>query len=311
VSYDRTKAIHASDVGPILGISPFSTPYKVWREKTGEIPPPRENRWMKLGQKMEPIVAEDYEEATGYKCSMPSGLLTIPDVPLAGTPDRFVDAHGVPMILEIKTAWTPRSQAAWGEEGTGMVPPHYAAQALAYMALASHALNVPYDRADFAVLMGGITKFYTVRRDEENEKAILEYLHRWWNRHVVKGDPPPRLPSEEMERLSASIKKTTGNILTVDGQFDEVARRYIEAKNRRDLAEHEMEEAQSVLCSAIADADGMESPTFRATWKFANMSPKVDYKSIVSELKVPSELLAKHTSQPAPSRRFLLKETRK
>lgn len=61
----RKGGIGSSEVGSILGVNPYETPYQCWLRKTGQIPPKEENMAMLLGHLMEDAVAQLYSKATG------------------------------------------------------------------------------------------------------------------------------------------------------------------------------------------------------------------------------------------------------
>ena len=68
-SEGRNSFIGGSDVGTILGVNKFKSPYVLFLEKTGKLEPENiDNKLqVKLGHKMEQVVAELYEEETGIK----------------------------------------------------------------------------------------------------------------------------------------------------------------------------------------------------------------------------------------------------
>lgn len=63
----RATGIGSSDVGTILGVNPFDTPFQLWLRKTGKAKPKEENFAMRLGHILEPAVAELYEQESGNK----------------------------------------------------------------------------------------------------------------------------------------------------------------------------------------------------------------------------------------------------
>lgn len=64
---ERKKSLGGSDVGAILGMNEYSSPYTVWAEKTGKLPPFEGNEWTKLGNDLEGYVAQRFCEASGLK----------------------------------------------------------------------------------------------------------------------------------------------------------------------------------------------------------------------------------------------------
>ena len=62
---EREKGIGSSEVGTVLGINPFETPYQLWRRKRGLDGPKEENFAMKAGHYLEDAVSRFYADATG------------------------------------------------------------------------------------------------------------------------------------------------------------------------------------------------------------------------------------------------------
>ena len=61
----RELGIGSSEVGTILGVNPFETPYQLWLRKKGMTPPVEENEAMRAGHILEGAVARYFEEETG------------------------------------------------------------------------------------------------------------------------------------------------------------------------------------------------------------------------------------------------------
>ena len=54
------KSLGGSDVGAVLGMNPYRSPYSVWAEKTGRLPPKEDNEAMRQGRDLENYVAERF-----------------------------------------------------------------------------------------------------------------------------------------------------------------------------------------------------------------------------------------------------------
>ena len=62
---ERKKGIGSSEVGTILGVNKWDTPYKLWRRKKELDPPVEETLIMKLGHYFEQAVAQCFADETG------------------------------------------------------------------------------------------------------------------------------------------------------------------------------------------------------------------------------------------------------
>lgn len=129
-SEGRNSFIGGSDVGTILGVNKFKSPYVLFLEKTGKLEPENiDNKLqVKLGHKMEQVVAELYEEETGIKLTKSNRSYRCKKYPfLVGHIDRKM--VGVKKGLEIKTT------SSWNrtDYSEGEVPPSHYYQCMFYM----------------------------------------------------------------------------------------------------------------------------------------------------------------------------------
>lgn len=104
----RATGIGSSDVGTILGVNPFDTPYQLWARKRGILPRIEENLAMKLGHILEPAVAQLYEDATGniVQKDTEGDWCAKSDKKefLIASPDRIcTNKDGQDILLELKT----------------------------------------------------------------------------------------------------------------------------------------------------------------------------------------------------------------
>lgn len=296
-NYDRSKTIGASEAGAVLGLSPFRSPLDVWLEKTGKKTSTGETKWSRLGNLLEPTVASLYTERTGIALEDPAKTYVHSDYVVSGTPDRIASDR----VVEIKTAWTPRSQAAWGEEGSGDVPPHYLIQGAIYLALTG------FDALDFAVFASGDLRIYSIVRDLDREREILTSLQEWWDRYVVPDVAPPISSSKDLDALKNRWSSASGEMLVAGPTVEAIARDYDLACRDVDLAQERADILKASLQAAIGPADGIESETFKATWKFSKESTRTDWEAIARSLSPSTELIRANTKTVAGSRRFLFK----
>lgn len=87
---ERRSLLTASDCAAVLGVSPFEGPAAVWAKKVGEFEDEDTPRFRR-GRRLEPVVAEEYAEATGRLVTDPGAYIVLRhrDVPwLGATLDR-------------------------------------------------------------------------------------------------------------------------------------------------------------------------------------------------------------------------------
>jgi putative phage-type endonuclease len=302
-TYDRRKSIGASEAAAVLGLNPYRTALDVWQEKTGRVAATSsDSKWSRLGNALEPVVADLYAAQTGFELRDLATTLVHADRPIHGTPDRIVMTRDAARVVEIKTAWNSRTIGAWGEEGTDAVPDHYRVQGVIYMALTA------LDRCDFALFAAGDLKVYTIHRDHEVERETLDRLSDWWATYVVADVAPPVNSGADLDALKRRWTASSGVMLKAGPMAIEIAREYAEAVAAAEAASERADLAKARLQEAIADADGIEGATFRATWKFAKGASRVDWESVAKAAGASRELIEANTKLGAASRRFLFKE---
>lgn len=140
----RRKGITASEIAVVMGLSPYSSPYKLYHQKTGVLPPDDETAAMERGKVLESYIADKFAKAHPEFALLGTGreLFAHPDRPWQmATPDRNIcelltvdpyygrtAAYGdLLAVLECKT---DAGSEDWGEDGTDEIPVHYRAQVL-------------------------------------------------------------------------------------------------------------------------------------------------------------------------------------
>lgn len=175
----RNEGVGASEVGALLGLSPYETPFGLYLKKTGQIEPEPENEAMKMGHYLEPVVAQLWEEATGEKVIKASAADIIYVHPeydfMRATPDRIV--KGKKKLLEIKTTVT--------NVDPDDIYPHWIAQVMYQMYVTG------IHEADLAWLVQGRYFGYAhIPYDEEFANFIAERVKEFWLDNVKGGKEP-------------------------------------------------------------------------------------------------------------------------
>ena len=175
----REKGIGASDVGAILGLSPFETPFSLWLKKTHQVEPEPENEAMLMGHLMEEVVVKRWEMETGEKAIKASAADIIYVHPeydyLRATPDRIV--RGRKKLLECKTTVT--------NIDADELPPHWIAQVI-YQQYVTGIHD-----ADLAWLVSGRYFGYAhIPYDAEFAEFIVKKVKEFWNENVLGGKEP-------------------------------------------------------------------------------------------------------------------------
>ena len=93
---DRTKYLGGSDIGAVLGLSPFKSPLAVWMEKTGKDVKPVDSLPLRFGSFAEEFVANEYAKATGFALRHDESIYIHPAHSyISAHIDRFVNTDGL------------------------------------------------------------------------------------------------------------------------------------------------------------------------------------------------------------------------
>jgi putative phage-type endonuclease len=305
----RRTGISGTDVAAILGQSPWANPIDVFLDKTGAAEMKTESIAMKVGNALEPMIADHYSETTSLHLIQP-GFLRRADLSwMVANPDRIailpsdIGNHklGWGHVLEIKTARGRGTE--WGEPGTDDIPTQYLMQVAWYLAVADLAF------ADVSVYFKGSDKIeeYRIHRDTSLEAIMIDRADTFWRKHILTGIAPPVDGSDRCAEWIARRHPRNVEPLRV-GTFEEIeiGMRLAKAIAASKATEAEVEECKNLLKQAIGDSEGIDLGEIgKITWKNTKGSAKTDWKGIAQALNVPDSIIAQHTTTNPGSRRFL------
>lgn len=144
----RRQAVTASAAAALLGVNRYTSPYRLWMEKTGRVPPVEETPAMRRGNAMERVVVDLLaDERPEWRIEYPLGNRFYFDTEsrIGATPDAFaVDpARAGFGNVQIKTASHDSFARGWVEPETGeiVMPVGYEVQAIVEGWLSGAAWN--------------------------------------------------------------------------------------------------------------------------------------------------------------------------
>ena len=267
----RSKTIGGSDASAILGMNSYSSPYTVWAEKLGKLPPKEDNEAMRIGRDLEDYVAKRFTEATGKKVRRENNILINPEYPFAhANVDRMI--IGEDAGLECKTT----SQLNLSKFKNGEFPDNYYAQAVHYM------LVTGCKRWYLAVLVLGRGFFdFVIERDEEEIKALAKSEADFWE--YVKTETPPAADGTDSTSKTISTIFPNSNTETVNlFAYDDALKQYIAlGKQIKELKTLQDEMANKVK-SFMNEAGKGESNSFKVSWTTAEKAT-FDHKRFAEE----------------------------
>lgn len=172
---DRTQGIGCSDIPAIMGVSPWSDPYKKWEEKVfGK--EEEDNPAMKYGRETESLIRELTEKKLGVSLS-PKVIFHPKKSWLWASLDGFDQDNKI--IAEFKTAKQDDHLTAIA----GEVPEKYWPQIQGQMEVVGvdHLFYCSYHQGDLEILK--------VARDKDYCKVMMEKVEEFWE-WVVLETPP-------------------------------------------------------------------------------------------------------------------------
>jgi putative phage-type endonuclease len=180
----RREGLGGSDTSAVFGISQYTSPIRLWLDKTGRAEDIPDNSFMEWGRRLEPVAAEWFSDHYGVECRT-AGVMRSYDHPLCqATPDRLTsDGRG----LEVKTLeW--HTEYEWDN---GQTPDHAELQAQKCMLVTGRpawwVLGLVNGRRPHVRL---------VERDDALCEEIARFETWWWHAYVVTGEMPPLDDSE-------------------------------------------------------------------------------------------------------------------
>jgi putative phage-type endonuclease len=189
----RNKTIGGSDASAILGMNNYSSPYTVWAEKLGKLPPKEDNEAMRIGRDLESYVAQRFTEKTGKKVRRENNILHNPEYPFAhANVDRMI--VGEDAGLECKTT----SSLNITKFKNGEFPDNYYAQCVHYMMVTGCKkwyLAVLVLNKEFMV--------FEIERDEEEIAALAKSEAEFWR--LVEANTAPMADGKEATTNTISI----------------------------------------------------------------------------------------------------------
>lgn len=252
----RRKSIGGSDAAGIIGLSKWSSPYKVWADKTGRLPDTEDTEPLRLGRDLEAYVAQRFTEATGKKVRRWQAMLYNPDYPFAHADiDRWVIGENAG--LECKTTSTLDVRQFKGVE----FPEKYYAQCVHYMAVTGA------DRWYLAVLVFGRGFYtYTLERDQAEIDALMAAERDFWP--CVETDTPPAPDGAEAttDTLTTIYAESMDTGMELFGR-ETMLTEYSRLKEQRKTIDSRIGEIENIIKNDMKEAERGSCGSFKVLWK--------------------------------------------
>lgn len=298
MSATKRSGIGGSDIAAIAGCHPYKTAADVYARIVADVAPAADSPRMALGRAMESHIIDAYAMANGLD---PAGFARTVEIQAPGQPWRRGELDALDrarkLALDAKLVVSPRQFARWGEAGSDQVPDEYLLQAHWYQALADTELFV------IVAFIEGDLREYEIPRDREIEGTLIEIASRFWRDNVEKRVPPP-LTGCDPATLRALFPRNAAPLRDATDLEHDLISRYAQAREVNASGEQVEEELKAALQAAIGDAEGIQCPLGKITWKNNKDGQATDWQAVARALKAPQELVEQHTTAKPGARVF-------
>lgn len=289
----RQSGIGGSDAGAICGVNPFSSPMKVFWDKTSVVQEQQDNESIRQGHDLEQYVAERFMEATGLKVRRSNYMYRSNAHPfMIADVDRLV--VGEDAGLECKTA-SAYNADKWKD---GEIPLHYIMQCYHYMAVTGK--RTWYIAA---VILGREFVYRKLEWDDELIHQLIEIEQNFWENHVQKGILPnpdgTKVSDEILEQYFHTAKKSSTIELV---GFDEKLGRREEILLQISELQKEQNQIEQEVKLYMQDHEMATSNNYRVSWSNVETA-RLDTKRI----KLEKPEIYQDYAKICTSRRFQVK----
>jgi len=292
---ERMTGVGGSDIHKLFSLEPYGCARQLWYEKTGAEPEfeSYESRMMTRGKKLEPIVADEYEEKTGRTVQVTGTLRHASNPEALVHIDRLVtdnlatDARrrGVG-VLEIKTA---------GREEYFRMKRQGLNQS--YILQLQHGMlcsNLAW--GSFALFWpdGWQLLYFDVERDEALCSLILDGVAAFWKR-VQAMDPPERLNMDDprcnrcpyqLQCQGAVMAEVHDKAVTMnDPSLAPLVSEFLEAKGLSEEAEENLEGVREELRCSMGNRTIVDTPVGKI-----HFNPQMEWDLARLEKEKPAEI---------------------
>lgn len=268
---ERSNFIGGSDIAAVMGLSRYSTPLKIWAEKTGQIEPDdlSDKEYVQLGSELEDFIAKKFERKTGMKVRRAPQRYIHKQYPfMACQVDRLIE--GTDMLLECKnaSAWKEKE---WKDEE---IP-------LEYILQVSWQLMITGRKKGYiAVLIGGNKfKFKEIQADQELFDKMTGVAIKFWQ--MVQDKTPPAATGDDNEVLLALYPKSDEQIQSFEEMNDCIATLQQTKANIKEL-DLQKDALEAKLKDVIKDSLGIKTKEYIVRWTPQVVS-KLNYDALKAD----------------------------
>jgi predicted phage-related endonuclease len=221
----RRNYINASEIGTLLGISPYGSRATLFAEKKGVRPPQENSDWLRRRRWGEAAVFEALtDERPEWEVARASVYLADSERKIGATPDGFAKRPDIPGpgVIQAKTVARSVFRKRWlhdpeeaVEYGEATPPAHYLLQTLMECMLSECDWGV------LAVLIEGEfdrwLRLFEVERDSLAEDNIIETVAAFYRDHLDPGIMPEFDPTHDEPLIKTLFPRDHGSTIDLSG----------------------------------------------------------------------------------------------
>jgi predicted phage-related endonuclease len=283
------RGIGGSQIAALCGLDPRRDAFAVYAEVLRLVEPEEPTPRMRMGKRLEKVIAEAYGEETGqcivwhdHTAQHETRRWQVYTVDAFVYPAESIANTNIgPVgILDSKNVALDQFPL-WGEPGTDQVPDHIGLQAQWYCS----GTGLPW--CDIAALFGGNDlRIFRVTHDPEIEATLLEVAERFWHDNVLAEVPPPighsdtaaRYLKQKFPRNVEHVREATPDEVMLLSRLKQEREVLAEAKARTAAVSNEVRET-------IGAADGIKDPVLgKVTWKRTKDTRGTDWRAVAAHL---------------------------
>ncbi len=296
---DRQNGIGGSDASTVLGINPWKSRLQLYHEKVDKIiPQDNNNIRLKLGNILEPLIAEEYTRKTG-RILETRPQKAHPQYPfmLANIDREILYSETTPRgILEMKT------RGAFIDWEGNEIPPYYISQMQHYMAVYG-CIHGSFAVLDFNKFEVTITD---IERDDIFIEKLIEEEKKFWKLVTDKTQPEPQPTKSCEEFLREHFNQAEPITINIsnDEQATTFANTLKEIKSERKILDETELECKTFFMNLLQNAEKAIGDGYTISWKNDKDSTKFNTEQF--KLENP-QIYKKYLEPKKGSRRFLTK----
>lgn len=277
----RRSHICATDIAGILSLSPWASPWSVWADKMGLMPPVVVSDEMRYGKRAEAMITDWFQEETGL-------FVTGEQMFAIAKDDRLAAATVDGFVMESGNSTLPLGGAEWKTDIYGSqwveIPLHYQCQAQWQM------YTTGLEKTFFAVQIGTRLHILELERNQAEIDYLAKRAHEFHENYILTQTPP------EVDGHQSTLDAISGVFQVVDETKEveldqEIVDEYTVAKQQHVIAEERLNRAKAQVEVLMADAK-VAKVGDQKVFTFGEQSRKTpDLKRYSQDFRIQSRIL--------------------